>query len=83
MAKTDLLLTDIVKKNPEKFLQLRQAFGILYDDDGNVAPENKSEAKSLLEQIHKFGIPDSTIKETGLFMEKLYEDLQKGTETIT
>ena len=83
MAKTDLLLTDIVKKNPEKFLQLRQAFGILYDDDGNVAPENKSEAKSLLEQIHKFGIPDLTIKETGLFMEKLYEDLQKGTETIT
>ncbi len=83
MAKTDLFLTDIVKKNPEKFLQLRQAFGILYDDDGNVAPENKSEAKSLLEQIHKFGIPDLTIKETGLFMEKLYEDLQKGTETIT
>jgi hypothetical protein len=83
MANTDLPITDTIKKNPKILFQLRQALGILYDENGKLAPGNETEAESLLEQIHspEVGIPENyTIKEIGIVIEKWYETLTQALE---
>jgi len=83
MANYWLPLPKVVVTNPEVAIQLREAFGKLYDENNKPIPGQETELGLFLNKIHssEIGIPeDFTIKQIGIILEGWYETITKAPE---